>query len=219
MSYQNNSSSLKTSLADANLWLVCLATAASIFMIDLMLPLGIAGGVPYVLVILFSLWSLDKRLTLYLAIICSLLTVIGYHLSPEGGEYWKVITNRSMALFVIWTTAILTMMWKHKEEQLYLVRNRIEQEKIYYATLKGTQHIVNNLLNELQLVYMEAIKHPDFDKETLSLFKDMMQEATKLLKRLSEVEQIDEEHILQAVYPEAEGGRNGSFRTLDFRML
>ena len=69
------------------------------------------------------------------------------------------------------------------------------------ATIFGAQHITNNLLNELQLVDIEIKNHPDFDKEIVSMFEDMLSETNLLMKQLSEVQNIDEEVIKKAVYP------------------
>jgi len=77
--------------------------------IDLLLPLGVAGAVPYVAVILISLISKNHKTTIIAAILCTVLTLLGYIFSPEGGELWKVILNRLVALFAIWTTAILAL--------------------------------------------------------------------------------------------------------------
>jgi len=53
----------------------------------------------------------------------SILTVIGFYSSPAGGELWKVIFNRSLALFAIWATAILSVQRKtiydEKEKALF----------------------------------------------------------------------------------------------------
>jgi len=86
---------------------LCLIVAMVIFAFDSILPLGVAGGVPYVLVVLIALWSPNKHLPIYMAIATSALTLIGIFTSPIGGEVWKVLLNRVLALFAIWTTAIL----------------------------------------------------------------------------------------------------------------
>lgn len=80
-----------------------------IFFIDLALPLGVAGGVPYILSVLTVLRSKKINHTIYIAIICSLLTILGYFYSPDGGELWKVLSNRFLALFAIWVTTILSI--------------------------------------------------------------------------------------------------------------
>jgi hypothetical protein len=96
---------------------ICLFCASLIFLIDSFIPLGVAGGVPYILIILISLWSDKVLLPVFMAIIGSLLTVLGFFTSPPGGELWKVLSNRSLALFAIWTTAILSVQRTNIHEQ------------------------------------------------------------------------------------------------------
>jgi|TARA_B100000315_G_scaffold256825_1_gene303759 PAS domain S-box-containing protein len=86
--------------------------ALLILMIDLSLPLGVAGGVPYVAVILVALGSTSPRPAIGFAIVCSLLTMVGFYWSPAGGILWVVFLNRFLALFVIWVTAILGLLQK-----------------------------------------------------------------------------------------------------------
>ncbi len=92
-----------------------MALACAFFFVDAYIPLGVAGGVPYVAVILISLWSANRRSVVYIAIFCSILTITGYYISPEGGELWKVLANRFLALFAIWVTAILGLLIKRAE--------------------------------------------------------------------------------------------------------
>ncbi len=91
---------------------LCLVLSIAIFIIDTSIPLGVAGGVPYILVVLISLWSPRTSLPIYVAIGGSALTVIGFYSSPSGGELWQVLFNRALALFAIWTTAILSVQRK-----------------------------------------------------------------------------------------------------------
>jgi hypothetical protein len=78
-----------------------------IFFIDISLPLGVAAGVPYILVILLLLKHAKTKLIYFFAVLASVLTIIGFTNSPSGGELWKVIFNRSLAIFAVWTTTIL----------------------------------------------------------------------------------------------------------------
>lgn len=81
----------------------------AVFVFDLQLALGIAGGVPYISVILVALWLPGKRYIISFAIICTVLVVVGYYLSPQGGELWKVLFNRGLAVFAIWITVIIAL--------------------------------------------------------------------------------------------------------------
>jgi hypothetical protein len=103
---------IKNESSDSKIIALCLTLSIAIFILDSLIPLGVAGGVPYILVVLVSLWSPKKKLPIYVAIGGSILTVIGFYSSPAGGELWKVIFNRSLALFAIWTTAILSVQRK-----------------------------------------------------------------------------------------------------------
>jgi hypothetical protein len=167
------------------------------------MELGVAGAVPYAAVVMFALWLPQTKTAIYLAILCSVLTAVGYYFSPDGGEFWQVATNRLLALFVIWATAFLVMQRKISDEKNSILKQEIEKEKekIYLATIYGAQHILNNLLNQLQLVYIEAKSHGSFDAETLGYFDNMTKDANELMKDLSAIKQIDDESIRQSISP------------------
>lgn len=87
--------------------LLCMFLSSVFFIFDAVLPLGVAGGVPYIFVILISLFSHQRKFILLAAIVTSILTIVGIFLSPSGGEFWQVFINRCFALFAIWSTALL----------------------------------------------------------------------------------------------------------------
>lgn len=174
-----------------------------LLLIDLFIPLGVAGGVPYVVVILLALWIPGKRHPIYLALICSILTIAGYSFSPSGGELWQVLMNRALALFVIWVTAILVRLWKVEKEKNSALEAEREQakEEIYQAMVHSAQHILNNLLNQLQIVRLEAKASSDFDPKVISHLVEMTDEANILMKTLSQLEEPSEEEIRLSVHP------------------
>jgi signal transduction histidine kinase/CheY-like chemotaxis protein len=100
--------------------------ATGIFLLDLSLPLGVAGGVPYVAVILLSFWFPQRRHILIAAVACTGLTTLGFFYSPPGGELWKVVFNRVLAFFAIWVTAILTLQRKKAEAALKQMHDDLE---------------------------------------------------------------------------------------------
>jgi len=189
-----------------NLIYISTILALIIFVIDLQIPLGVAGGVPYIAVILLALFSRKKNIVIKHAVFCSLFILVGLYFSPEGGELWKVLSNRFLALFSVWITAILGLKWLHSEESVIkLIKDiDLEKEKIYLATMHGAQHITNNLLNELKVVEFEIKKHAGFDKEIVIMFDNMLIEADNLMSKLSEVNDIDEESIKKSIYPQSE---------------
>ncbi|MFQ3235407.1 MAG: hypothetical protein ACI9C4_000964 [Paraglaciecola sp.] len=188
---------------DVKIYITCLAVIIIIFAVDITLPLGVAGGVPYVAVILISLWSTKQSFSIYVAFICSVMVVLGYYLSPAGGEDWKVFLNRALAIFAVWVTAILVLKWKNKSEEIFAITNRATKEKeaIYLATIHSSQHIINNLLNQLQYIGGVIKNHPEFDKKDAILFDEILAEGSLLMNKLSSVENIHEESIKNSVHP------------------
>ena len=63
--------------------IACLV-AAVVFVFDVSLPLGVAGGVPYVALVLVGLWFPGIRVVYVLAVLGSVLTVAGYFLSASA---------------------------------------------------------------------------------------------------------------------------------------
>jgi len=97
---------------------LCAVVAAVVFAFDLLIPLGIAGGVPYVALILLGNWFPRISHLYILAVVGTVLTILGYFLSPPGGILWIVMTNRALALFAIWITAFLIANRKQAQREL-----------------------------------------------------------------------------------------------------
>jgi len=97
---------------------ICIAIL--IFIIDLQFPSGIAAGVPYVGVIMFSLWLPKSKHTIYFAVFCSLLTIVGFYLSPMQNPnlFWHAVLNRLATLAAIWVTTILATYRKTMAKKL-----------------------------------------------------------------------------------------------------
>jgi len=107
------------------LYLACSALMVMILFFDLSIPLGVAMGVPYIVVVWISLWSPQKLFTIFMAVVCSVLTIGAIFYQPTVPEMWKVIFNRSLTLFAIWVTALLGLQRKLSEEK----REKVLQER------------------------------------------------------------------------------------------
>ncbi|MCK5446247.1 MAG: response regulator, partial [Rhodospirillaceae bacterium] len=85
------------------------------FILDLIAPLGVAGGMPYVLLVLSGWWFRDRSSVLYLATIGSVLTFLGYYISPLGSSGGLVLTNRAYAVVIIWAVAFfIWWTWRNR---------------------------------------------------------------------------------------------------------
>jgi len=129
-----------------------IALMALIFFIDLSIPLGVAGAVPYVAAVLLSLRSPQKQFTWYVALGASVLTGLGFLLSPRGGELWMIVANRLIALFAIWVTALLSLHHKRVEENLRDEKDTIEllyETSVAAAETPAAENLVGTALDRV----------------------------------------------------------------------
>ncbi len=114
-------------------WLLplCIVLIIGTVIIDVFVPVGVAGGVPYIAPVLLAAFLPLKFTLITVSIICSLLTVFGIFYSPEIDTInWKVLANRGLALFAIWVTAILS--YYHNQ-----LRNQRESALQQIRSLEG----------------------------------------------------------------------------------
>ena len=78
-----------------------------------------------------------------------------------------------------------------------------EQEKhaVYVATVRSTQHILNNLMNQLQLAFLDLEKEHCLESETRKLLEKSIREGKEQVERLSTVSDISSESIEESVKP------------------
>jgi PAS domain S-box-containing protein len=119
-----------------------------IFIADLTLPLGIASGMMYVVPVLIGSWFPRRRYIVSLAVIGSLLTLLGLFWSPSGGVLWVVLTNRGMALVAIWITAFLLcsrLSERDKsDEQIQVISNLRKAEQALKESEEQYRRIFEN---------------------------------------------------------------------------
>lgn len=88
----------------------CYLLTAAIFFCDAVTAADVAIPVLYVAVVLISLWHPHIYFTHGMAIIATLLMVLGLLIQPPPtGSLWVVIFNDLIALVAIWTTALVTI--------------------------------------------------------------------------------------------------------------
>jgi PAS domain S-box-containing protein len=117
------------------------------FALDLSIELGVAGGVPYVAVVLLGLLSDNKKYFIIFGISGVLLTIAGYLLSPIGGEMWKVLLNRFYAIFAILSTSYICHIANRTKEQLRdLNKQRVLEAKLRIEQSKS-QAILENVVD------------------------------------------------------------------------
>src|SRR5580698_9464826 len=91
----------------------------SVFLLDVVTPIGIEIWVFYLPVLLLMVFSSSIRLIAGMATACSVLVIIGRYLSPPGSnpDWWDVL-NRGMGIMAIWLIAGAGIAFCIRSEQL-----------------------------------------------------------------------------------------------------
>jgi signal transduction histidine kinase len=76
-----------------------------------------------------------------------------------------------------------------------------EKQELYLSMTHAAQHVLNNLLNQLQLFKLAADDSSDFDRNILDLYDGMTSEANQLIARLSSVTELNQKNIRESVAP------------------
>ena len=90
---------------DHALTAVIIALTVIVFVLDLMIPLGIAIWALYILPLGLTRWSSLGPLTFVLAGACTALIVLGYFYSPAGAPFDVAVINRSLGVLMVWIAA------------------------------------------------------------------------------------------------------------------
>lgn len=127
-------------MTPAALWTAVGITATAVLSFDLLLPPGVAGGVPYVLLVLLALKSPSRNAAIGLAAAGSVLTVLGFFLSEPGAMLSIVLTNRALALLVIWISVLPVV--RYQRARFDKIVSRIDVEDIMNSLLEAV--IISN---------------------------------------------------------------------------
>jgi hypothetical protein len=82
-----------------------------------------------------------------------------------------------------------------------LLKKEEEKRLIFKATIYSSQHITNNLLNQMQYFRMKADENNAFSSEVIKLYDQSLLEGQELMKLLSNVDDLTEENIRLSVSP------------------
>ena len=108
-----------------------------------------------------------------------------------------------MRLVIILLIVLFGVFADSYQRKLVLKAKQSEAIDIYTSMIRATHHILNNLLNQTQLVKLEALNSKDFNKDVIQTYDTAFEDALELIKRLSSIEDITIKNIDVSVYPQS----------------
>jgi signal transduction histidine kinase len=192
------------SQSNVQIGLTCAAVATGIFIVDVAsLPLGVAAGVAYVVVVLIALRLPKWQHSLIVAGGVSVLTVLGFLLSEPAGIPWMVVANRLLALFAIWLTAIggsWLVFTKRKKSEEALQKAEQEAERARNAKSRFLETASNEIRQHLQTLSLlnGALRKTVTQAKAQEMFamqRDALAHLSDLLNSLLEISEFESGEI------------------------
>ena len=135
---------------DSLLISILLLVSAGIFWVDLVIPLGVAAGVPYFGVVFVAAYVTWRHGIVLFAVLGTTLTTFGWLYSASAGIAWMVTVNRGLAFFAIWATAFLLMQRRGAEEAVKTARDELEIRVVERtADLKQANTVLTEQITEI----------------------------------------------------------------------
>lgn len=163
---------LRECSVQANIFVILAATIA-IFIIDLCLPLGVAAGVPYALVIFASLWVSGIQFTYLIATLGFVLVIAGYFLSPYMVVPQNIVLfNRGITLLLVICSAYMVIKIKRANVDISSLMDQILTDPI--TGYKNQQAFETELDSEIlrSKRYDRSLSVAIIDIDLLNLFND-----------------------------------------------
>lgn len=86
--------------------------------------------------------------------------------------------------------------------KLLYKQKQLEVARTYGAMMHASHHILNNLLNQMHLFRIEALKSKDFDRDVIKFYDNAIQEASNLTDTFSKVGNLSEGNSWPPLDPE-----------------
>ncbi|MEW6777827.1 MAG: PAS domain S-box protein, partial [Bdellovibrionota bacterium] len=114
---------------------LALAACATVFVIDVITPAGVTDGVFYIGAVALCLFSNQSLKTVLVAGLATVLVVVGYFLSPEGGAVvWMAVVNRVDSVAGIWVVAGIVLHHQKTRQSLHLEHEGSERAETALRT-------------------------------------------------------------------------------------
>ncbi len=133
---------------------------------DALTPLGVAVGVLYVLPIISTLPLYNPTTTRLMALTTISMILTGYWISPAGGLYWMVITNRVLSILAVGGTYFIVIQAIQASETSKIMSKILEREQTKQTVILEEKHrAMLNLLED----FAQARKWIEESKERFDL--------------------------------------------------
>ncbi|UCB55535.1 MAG: hypothetical protein JSW45_03120 [Thiotrichales bacterium] len=121
---------------------------------------------------------------------------------PEFEYVPSDINELWMRLVIVGLLLLFGLFADYFTNRIMLKEKQMEVVYVYNAMLHANHHILNNVINQMKLFKMEAMRSKDFDREVINLYDNTIREATELIDTLSKVKDVSDKGVLEPLEAE-----------------
>lgn len=161
--------------------------AGVIFIIDCIIPLGVAVGVLYVSCIVLLINQATKKIVFF-ALLATLLTIAIPIFTTNEFTTWMAYVNRAISVIAIWFSTYIAIRHKKRQEEVLHYLNELKHknqalEEYNYITSHDLQEPLRTITNMTNLLFNDYAEKFDGNAKKSLLF---MKEATTRMSGLIE---------------------------------
>ncbi len=154
---------------------------AFFFIVDILTPLGIADGITYVAVVLFSMLTNDRRAVFASAGLAVALTVLGYFLSPPLDNWlYTAFMNRALAVGAIIVCTALILFYQKAQR---LVKEQQEKLELLALDLQNANTSLEERVHDRTANLEKALHELERSREQLKASLDHERELNEMKSR------------------------------------
>lgn len=178
-------------LQEKLIFILVLFYSTIILIIDSITPLGFSVPILYISLIAATCFLFTSTNKLYFtSLLCVLFTLLGFYISPEGGITIPGITNRALAIIIIFIITILGKNFidkKNIEQLQYEELDNLNNELTQFAY--RTSHDLKSPLITIRRLaeYIKKDIHSDEKNEALSNTNQIINQSKKLEALVSDI--------------------------------
>lgn len=111
--------------------------AIAVLLVDCVTPRGVNEGMLYAIIVILSASARERRLTIALSCVITVLIGVGLAISPPGCALWLVIINRNLTMILVWlVTAVMVRRIRVEHQRDAALRDH-ESAQAHISLLHG----------------------------------------------------------------------------------
>lgn len=136
------------------------------------------------------------------SILCGFIHVYVYYLSSTSDQFFAIIDDAyALSACILFSIIVLFYGIFIDIKRNSSFKGSSEIKEVHTSLISAMHHILNNFLNGMELVRMEAKSCKDFDPKVIALYEESVDEAVGKIRSISELEEISDDAIWNKLMP------------------